>query len=164
MAEELTTLGQRVLALRKELKKTQIEMAKVVGVATATWQKIERDEGLPTGETLMQFEKLGINPGWILTGLGPRTLHGWRNTDAEAEIFMRIGSMIQEVHEQAGVELPLRSLAKTARALFEEVMETLEIEAGPDEVDAVLNLQAAKLRRQLKEAAAEPGSGKRSAS
>lgn len=68
------TVGQRVLALRKELGKTQIEMAKVVGVATATWQKIERDEGLPAGETLMQFEKLGINPGWVLTGLGPKHL------------------------------------------------------------------------------------------
>lgn len=68
------SLGQRVLALRKELGKTQVEMAKVVGVATATWQKIERDEGLPTGETLMQFEKLGINPGWVLSGLGPKLL------------------------------------------------------------------------------------------
>ncbi|MEH3092017.1 MAG: helix-turn-helix domain-containing protein [Agrobacterium cavarae] len=76
------TVGQRVLALRKELGKTQIEMAKVVGVATATWQKIERDEGLPAGETLMQFEKLGINPGWVLTGLGPKHLDS--DIDGEA--------------------------------------------------------------------------------
>ena len=73
---DASTLGARALAVRKQAGKTQIEMAKFLGIATATWQKIERDEGIPSGETLLAFERLGVNPGWVLSGRGPRTVDG----------------------------------------------------------------------------------------
>ena len=158
------TLGQRVLALRKELGKTQVEMAKAVGVATATWQKIERDEGLPAGETLMQFEKLGINPGWVLAGLGPKHLKNWRDGDADAELFFQIGAMIEEAYESQSVAIPPRGVAKTARAIFAEIANELTDHSGPDEIEALINLYSVRLRRQIAEAKVEPGSGKRSAS
>lgn len=68
------TVGSRAKTVRLEAHKTQKQMAEFLQIATATWQKIERDEGLPNGETLMQFTLLGVNPGWLLTGLGPKSL------------------------------------------------------------------------------------------
>lgn len=68
----LETIGARAKAVRKEAGKKQSEMAEFLGLAIGTWQKLERDEVLPSGETLLQFAKLGINPGWVLTGLGPK--------------------------------------------------------------------------------------------
>lgn len=70
------TAGERAKIVRREAAKTQAEMADILGISLGTWQKIERNEGLPSGETLMKFQKLGVNPGWLLTGLGPKTSGG----------------------------------------------------------------------------------------
>lgn len=143
---------------------TQIEMAKFLGIANATWQKIERNEGVPAGETLLLFERLGVNPGWVLSGLGPKAIAKWRNPDAEDELFMRICAMVKDIHERAGIDMPDRGIAKTARAIFTDVIQALDANAGPDEIDGALQIQAGRLRRRLAEASAEPGTGKLSAS
>lgn len=87
------TLGERALEVRNEVRKTQKEMAAYLGLSTATWQKIERNEGIPSGETLLAFEKLGINPGWVLSGLGPKRLNS-----TEPQSIVVDAGIVQEMH------------------------------------------------------------------
>lgn len=150
--------------MRDELELNQQAIADRMEISLRAWQKMERDEGTPSGETLLNFQKIGINPGWVLTGLGPKRHLSWVNADIEAEIFMRIGDLVQDAHRELGIELPGRGLAKTTRAIFAHVMNALDLEASPAELDALLVGEAAKLRRQLRDAIAKPGTGKLSAS
>ena len=71
-ANDAKAVGARAKEVRSELGLQQQEMALELGLSLRGWQKLERGEGIPSGETLLQFEKVGINPGWILTGLGPK--------------------------------------------------------------------------------------------
>ena len=158
------TIGSRAKKVREDLELSQQAMADRMSVSLRAWQKMERDEGTPSGETLLNFEKVGVNPGWILTGLGPRNAVTWLSAAVEDEIFIRIGDMVQEVHQKAKITLPSRTLATMVRTIFDDVIEALDPKAGPDEVDAILAAETAKLRRELHEASLEPGSRKREAS
>lgn len=66
---EKITLGHRVLTRRKELKLTQRETAKLVGVAHVTISQWERDETQPTGTRLFALAKaLKCSPTWLMFG------------------------------------------------------------------------------------------------
>lgn len=163
MSDDVKTLGARARFVRKENGMTQADMAKFLAVAIGTWQKMERDETVPTGETLLRFSQLGVNPGWVLTGMGPMKLRDWNGSDADTELFIRIVRLVQQVHEGLNVPIADRSSARIAKSIFEDIARILPSAAGPDETDAVLAMQEAKLRRELLEAREAPGTGKRSA-
>ncbi|QGA56522.1 XRE family transcriptional regulator [Brucella sp. 2280] len=65
------TLGGRAKFVREKMQLPQSKMAEVLGISLRNWQMMERDESLPSGETLLRFQLIGINPGWVLTGIGP---------------------------------------------------------------------------------------------
>lgn len=165
MREKLTpdSIGTRAKEVRLDRLMQQQQIADLMGLSLRAWQKMERDEGTPSGETLLAFKRLGINPGWILSGLGPKRLTGWLNDDAHAEMFMRIADMIMAIHAEMNIALPKRGLAISARIILADLIEELDSNASPDEVEAAFAVQAAKLRRSLQEAREQPGSGKRSA-
>lgn len=64
------SIGARVKKIRKDKGLRQDQAAKILGISTTGWQKIERNESSPGAETLLQFEKFGADPGWVLTGKG----------------------------------------------------------------------------------------------
>ncbi|RYM66030.1 transcriptional regulator [Serratia liquefaciens] len=64
-----STLGQRVLARRKELGLTQREAAKRTKVAHVTISQWERDETQPAGTRLFALAKaLQCTPTWLMFG------------------------------------------------------------------------------------------------
>ncbi|KAB1581131.1 helix-turn-helix domain-containing protein [Serratia marcescens] len=66
---EKSTLGQRVLARRKELGLTQREAAKRTKVAHVTISQWERDETQPAGTRLFALAKaLQCTPTWLMFG------------------------------------------------------------------------------------------------
>lgn len=65
------TYGERLRVARKELKLSQQELGKKVGVTTMVISRIETSETGLKAELLTEVEHLGINIGWILTGEGP---------------------------------------------------------------------------------------------
>lgn len=67
-------VAQRALEVRNELGLSQKAMAEKLGISPRNWQGMEGGRNIPNGETLLNFQKLGINPGWILSGLGPKKL------------------------------------------------------------------------------------------
>ncbi|SNZ20906.1 helix-turn-helix domain-containing protein [Cohaesibacter gelatinilyticus] len=62
------SIGARVKKIRKDKGLRQDQAARILGISTTGWQKIERNESLPGADTLLQFEKFGADPGWVLTG------------------------------------------------------------------------------------------------
>ncbi|HEF0022012.1 TPA: helix-turn-helix domain-containing protein [Citrobacter amalonaticus] len=66
---EKNTLGQRVLARRKQLGLTQRDAAKLAKVAHVTISQWERDETQPAGKRLFALAKaLQCNPTWLMFG------------------------------------------------------------------------------------------------
>lgn len=162
--ESLETIGARALVVRKEAHKTQIEMAKFLGLATATWQKIERDEGLPNADTLLAFKKLGINPGWLLTGLGPKHLDEVASPNAVDPLLMeKLYKAVERAYKDVGQRPPGHRLAHEATTLFNVLLGEVKDIRNDALVDAAIPVLARQLVERLMQAAAEPGTGKRSA-
>lgn len=164
------SLGKRAKHVREEAKKTQKQMAEFLGLATATWQKIERDEGLPSGETLLQFEKLGVNPGWILTGLGPRLMREdesylyKKDAIIDPDLLLDIKEVVLRVHKDAGITLHQRDADLKAITSYNQYMADDTDLSDGEEIRIWLQLLEKRLKREVDAARAAPGTGKREAS
>lgn len=65
----MNTLGLRIKERRKQLKKTQKETAKLVGVSHVTISQWESDTTSPRGKSLYELAKiLGCGQDWLLHG------------------------------------------------------------------------------------------------
>lgn len=66
----MACMKDRLKQVRGDLRKTQKEMAIVVGCHERAWQKYEKGDNSPGSEILEALAKLGYNTNWILTGVG----------------------------------------------------------------------------------------------
>ncbi|MCI9864916.1 LexA family transcriptional regulator [Rhizobium skierniewicense] len=107
-------IGARAKQARADNHLSQQEMADRLGLSLRGWQKIERGEGTPSGETLLNFEKLGINPGWVLTGLGPKHF---------AENNEEIAGRAESEHLLQRAVQEMKSVASSAAELVRETFE-----------------------------------------
>ncbi len=107
----VTDIGARAKLVRDENGLSQQEMADKLGMSLRGWQKIERGEGTPNGETLLGFDKFGINPGWVLTGVGPKHLGQSQEKGLAAETLI-----LRAVEE-------MKSVATSASAMVRETFE-----------------------------------------
>ncbi|USD68103.1 S24 family peptidase [Vibrio sp. SCSIO 43136] len=67
------TIGERIRRVRKELKLSQQELAKRVGVSATSVVFWERDENKPK-DLIAVCEVLRVNPNWLKTGQGEREI------------------------------------------------------------------------------------------
>lgn len=163
--DALDTVGKRAKSVRDEAGKTQKQMAEFLGVATATWQKIERDEGLPSGETLVQFEKLGVNPGWVLSGLGPRRLETAVSNEqllVFVEILPDIAQAVEEAYRESQARLNQYDQLHEAARWLGELQKLVNNVADRKLLLALLPWVRMEVKREI--AAANAGNGKRGAS
>ncbi|WP_411035715.1 helix-turn-helix domain-containing protein [Shinella sp. BYT-45] len=162
----METLGGRALWVRSELRLQQQEIADKLGISLRAWQKMERNEGVPSGETLLQFRKIGINPGWVLSGQGPR------RDDAEAPVtdavdvvlLQRLGDVVQATFADVKQSPPTRAITAETGRLYNELLQMVADVRDVEVVDAMIPVLRARFKKRLEEAAATPGGGKRSAS
>ena len=158
---------------------TQQEMADRLGLSVRGWQKIERDEGLPNGETLLAFKAIGINPGWILTGVGPKEFEdaaaalvqkhvkaGGYTSGAgrgvDVVLLQRLGDAVEAIFIECKQTAPKRAIMAEAAGMYNELLDSV----NRLDDDAIVDATIAVLKRRLKErlSTAEAGTGKRSAS
>ncbi|WP_346827262.1 LexA family protein [Serratia inhibens] len=63
------TVGERIQALRKEKKLSQVSLAKAIGVSNVAISQWERSETEPKGDNLLALAaELGRDPGYLLYG------------------------------------------------------------------------------------------------
>lgn len=68
---ENTTIGQRIRALRRSKKLTQVQLAKIAGVSSPAVTEWEKDSYLPKAASLEAIaNKFGVTTEYILTGKG----------------------------------------------------------------------------------------------
>lgn len=160
-------IGVRALALRKEMRLNQQEMADALGLSLRGWQRIERAEGVPNGESLMAFKNVGINPGWILTGLGPKRLDEKREpTTAEMMVFvdflLEIAAEVEKAYRESGARLHEYDLVHASTRWLGVIQKMVRNIGDIDELRSLLPWIAAQVKREIADANA--GKTKRAAS
>ena len=132
------------------------------------WQKIERNEGVPSGETLLLFRNVGANPGWVLSGLGPKWLEQTAQLDPSnvinPDLLVSIKHVVGSIHRDAGITLRSDTLDRKAIDYYNQFMVDGADASDADEIKLWLGLLEKRIRREAITAREAPGTGKRSAS
>lgn len=130
--KEKKTLGQRVLARRKELKLTQREAAKLVGVAHVTISQWERDETQPVGSRLFSLAKaLSCTPTWLMFGDAEQSPTPASELPAAPQLTGRQKELVDlfdalPESEQDAQLMEMRARVKNFNKLFEELLKARE--------------------------------------
>lgn len=166
MAEN-QTIGDRAKSVRNDLGMSQQDMAAKLGISLRAWQNMERDEGTPSGETLIQFEKIDINPGWVLTGLGPRSTKEQDQSllappEVDIVLFQQLGDAVQAVFIECKQRPPQRAILAETANLYNELLALVKDVKDEAVTKALIPVLRSRFKERL--AKAEPGTGKRSAS
>lgn len=96
----MNTLSERIRSRRKDLKMTQGDVAKKIGISRVSYTQWELGETNPNGENLLKVAQvLNCTPDWIVSGTGnPSDIH------SDIDGAMRLKGMIPVISEvQAGV-------------------------------------------------------------
>lgn len=168
-------VGERLRAIRAELKLTQLELARELGLSLRGWQALEANKNVPSGETLLKIASLGYSPTWILSGDEPKFLARGQQTDhlaeqqratADASIkaAVEIGALIVKVYADEKITLPPSLYPAEIKRIFTVVLPRVSDPSDPEEWRSLMPWAENWLRKDLREAAAAPGTGKREAS
>ncbi|WP_273792410.1 helix-turn-helix domain-containing protein [Brucella anthropi] len=165
-------IGKRVLEVRDRLGLSQRDAAHRLGVSLRSWQGMERGENIPNGETLLKFQSLGFNAGWILTGLGSPNLEQPTCLDAahikpariNEEVLDNLVILSHDEHKAAGITLRPDDNFREATKLYNELLAVVHDPNDEEELSAAIPIVKVRFRKRLSEAVENPGTGKRSAS
>ncbi|EKS6403300.1 helix-turn-helix domain-containing protein [Enterobacter hormaechei] len=126
--KNMNSLGQRILARRKELKLTQREAAKLAGVAHVTISQWERDETQPVGARLFALAKaLSCTPTWLMFGDDDQAPVPAEDIQLAPQLSEKHRELIDlydslpESEQEAQLE-QLRARVKNFNKLFEELL------------------------------------------
>lgn len=168
--EPKTALGARLREFRKKLgDPDREEVAKRLGVSKNTLASYERGETEPTAAVMAAYRReFGASLLWLVTGEGamfddPSSAPD-RNKGFDIALLQRIGDEVQTVFIQVKQKAPPRAITAEAGRLYNELLQMVSDIRDEELVEAVLPVIRARFKKRLQEAAAEPGSGKRSAS
>lgn len=163
-------IAKRVLLIREELGLSQKAMAEKLGISYRSWQGLEGGRNVPSGETLLQFKEIGINPGWVLTGLGPKDLVEdesylyLKNAIIDGDLLLDIKEIVMRLHKEVGIFLKEEDIDRKAIQHYNEYMLDDTDMSDLEEVTLWLRMFEKRLNRELLTAAKAPGSGKQEAS
>lgn len=170
------TLGDRAKKVRDEHGLSQGKMADLLNISLRNWQMMERDEGVPSGDTLLRFAGLGLNPGWVLTGIGPKHLEGVNAPKDESEalgssqpaainpaIFKAVKQLVRTINEEAGIRLPDEARDEEAVRRYNDLVALARGSTDEGKLRSLLPALEYEITESVKSAVAEPGTGKRSA-
>lgn len=93
---DVTSIAERLVAIRQYLGESQKGMAKRVGLGAASWQRLELENRAPKGPALSKLEELGFSTRWLLTGEGPM-----RERDEALEARLNEVTLLLETPERA---------------------------------------------------------------
>lgn len=68
----MNSIGERIKALRKEQKLTQVQLAQDIGLASSTISGIELGYQVNTTALHRVAERFGVSVRWLETGTGPK--------------------------------------------------------------------------------------------
>ncbi|MGX1100477.1 helix-turn-helix domain-containing protein [Amorphus sp. MBR-141] len=141
--------------------------ARSIGIAEGTLRTL-LGGGRPSLETLVAIAKTeGVRIAWLAAGEGPmrppQTAEGLRSTvpRLDEELFRQVSAVVSDAHDAEGVRLPSSGLVSETAAAYNELLARAEDPADSDELESLLPWLEARLRKRLRSAREEPGTGKR---
>ncbi|MEM9633810.1 MAG: hypothetical protein AAGA50_20945 [Pseudomonadota bacterium] len=78
-------------------------------------------------------------------------------------VFKHVGKLVANLHEEQGIKLPPDALLDEHSSAYNTLIEQAEDPRDRDELVSLLTWLETRLRKKLKAAKAEPGSGKQQA-
>lgn len=143
------------------------DFAERLGVAKTTLANYERGERIPDASVLALYRlKLGINVNWLATDEGSMFDDPSKAPPqaVKPELMEKLARLASGIYREMGRRLPSDRATFEATELYNDLVQRVVDVTDQDEVEATLPQLAYQLRKRLKEAAAEPGTGKREAS
>ncbi|WP_183355984.1 helix-turn-helix domain-containing protein [Geomonas silvestris] len=75
-------IGSRIADYRRGLKFKVAEFARIIGISQGSLSDIENNKTKPSADTIEAIVRnTDINPGWLLTGVGPKRTGDYRTGD-----------------------------------------------------------------------------------
>lgn len=140
-------IGERLQRVRKELGWALRKMAKEADVSLSTWQRLESGDNAPSGETLLKFVDLGLDPTWILTGRGSmRRTETTTQPLLDIELLGWITEAICGVYKEKNLCIAPIDLVRLAAQKYDEIVVA---STDQDEQQAMLKLMIVQLRLKL---------------
>ena len=143
--------------------------ARSIGIAEGTLRTLLRGGG-PSLETLVAIARTqNVEIAWLALGEGPmRTgpVNRAPRTPAptvDAAILRDLSRIVVDLHSEARIRLATEAQATEVAAAYNQLLERAEDPFDRDELESLLPWLAARLRKRLKAAREDPGTGKRSA-
>lgn len=164
-----TPLGQRLTEARKALGfEERAAFADKLGIQSHTLGGYERGDREPPADLLASYSSMfGIDLTWLLTGNGRVFADPSKgpapSTAVDPLLMEKLYKAVERVYRDAGQRPPGHRIANEATELLNLLLERVTDVRDELIVDAVIPALAQKLVERLATAAAEPGTGKRSA-
>ena len=104
----------------------------------------------------------GVSLDWLV-GAGNAAMHRTDALRIDKTVFKNVGHLVLRIHKEEGVKLPPDALLNEQSDAYNTLIERSEDPRDTDELMSLLPWLEARLRKALKTAVAEPGTGKRQA-
>ncbi|MEP3428897.1 MAG: helix-turn-helix transcriptional regulator [Roseibium sp.] len=163
-----TLLAARLRDVRKQLGDPERgTLVDALGVSVGAISRYERGENEPTAAVIARYkEAFGVSFHWLLTGEGEmfadpskapvsKELH-----TIKPDIFRAVGKLVGGLHKAEGINLPPDALLNEQSSAYNALIERAENPGDLDELQSLLPWLEARLKRDLKAAKADPGTGK----
>lgn len=168
-------ISARLKEVRAVLKLSQVEMAQKIGLSKSALKRLETGGNVPSGESLLKYASVGINPGWLLYGLGPMRMDDRSEAGALAErdelrcsppitapeLLALVTDAIQRTYKDAGASLPALDLGRLSAEKYNEIIQEIP---EPEGWPVAVKMMTVQLRKDIASTAANPGARKREAS
>lgn len=141
--------------------------AKRVGVPSATFDRMWNGNSIPRAEHLLQIARAhAVTVDWLLTGEGelrpgdaeavPPPAPTGASVERDADLYGRVLEAVSAVYKECGWQASLRQIGEKAAQIADDIaVDGL----APEEKPAAVKAAAAMLRRQLRDAVANPAAG-----
>lgn len=169
-----TDMAQRLRDIRKVLGDPErAQFAQTLGYAVSTIANYERGDRVPDADVLAAYRtQFAVNANWVITGVGemfeaagaPKQV---RNSNADVMIstmnwsLQKVSDIVSKVFKDEGIALPVVSHLDEYLKWNGELMKRADNPSDKDELESLLPWLEKKIRKDLLEAKAAPGTGKR---
>ena len=166
-----TPLASRLREVRRQLGDPErAAIVSALGVSIDAVARYERGDNEPQASVLAAYASaFGVNLYWLLTGEGemftgrPQRAAVAPTPAIDPDLFRAVGRLVLNVHKDEGVKLPPDALLDEQAAAYNALIARAEDPRDTAELKALLPWLEARLRKALKAAVAEPGTGKQQA-
>lgn len=116
-------IGNNLLIIRQKNNTNQTQVAKQVGIHTATYSKYERGKQIPDAGFVVKFcDVFSVNPTWLLTGQGPMQMPK-NPSGIETDLLRKIIEKIEETLTEKKLILSPAKKAEVISILYDEAIE-----------------------------------------